>query len=141
MYESSGKLPEFIPDPSDITHHQTGWYDQCISIQPEGIRFEGQYCSILMDVKSNKNPKGISRAKRLKRPSTIFHIIDDKKLYTVGMCLPSTCSDYDLRTAIVQGIATEPNTSIIVRTGEKYCSTRSKITKQSTLDGPAILVL
>lgn len=141
MYESSGKLPEFTPDPNEITHHQTGWFDKCLSVESDDGLIQGQYCSVFLDPEPTGNEGSGPRTRNAERPFVALDRIRHNSFHAVGLCLPSSCNDLDLRMAVAQQMTGSNETSVVVVTGEKYCYTQTKISEAQALDGAAVSVM
>ena len=141
MYQSSGKLAEnLIHTGSDYVHHDLGFFDECISVQPNSAPFQGQYCTVFFDLilatKQQHNEKHnnystfdlVINAKEGEPKKHISNFV----MPSVGFCLPSTCSARDLRSAVSQRIGyrlvQEKHFSLIAITNENYCYTQDKVT-------------
>ncbi|XP_045034184.1 nose resistant to fluoxetine protein 6 isoform X2 [Daphnia magna] len=155
MYESSGRLVEdliHIEGSSDV-HHEPGLFDGCVSVQPDGIPFKGQYCTVFFGLKEEKSIG--DHQTDFTTPSD--NVEDFKELApneslsnyqtpSVGFCLPSTCSARDLRSAVAHRVGhrtiKDKNFSIVANSHETYCYTHEKIhANGATFDNLSLGVL
>lgn len=155
VYESSGRLVEdliHIEGSSDV-HHEPGLFDGCVSVQPDGIPFKGQYCTVFFGLKEEKSIG--DHQTDFTTPSD--NVEDFKELApneslsnyqtpSVGFCLPSTCSARDLRSAVAHRVGhrtiKDKNFSIVANSHETYCYTHEKIhANGATFDNLSLGVL
>ncbi|XP_057379360.1 nose resistant to fluoxetine protein 6-like [Daphnia carinata] len=146
MYESSGRLIEnliYIEENSDV-HHETGLFDGCVSVQSDGIPFQGQYCTVFFGLKQ-VDSGGISNSVENWKEEEPIEKSSNFLKPSVGFCLPSTCSARDLRSAVAQQVgyrvSNGKNFSIVATSSEDYCYTQEKILANGTIDNLALIVL
>lgn len=143
VYESSGKLVEdliHIEGNSDV-HHESGLFDGCVSVQPDGILFEGQYCTVffgLTEVTEQDNAENLKEEQPKESSSNFLKP-------SIGFCLPSTCTASDLRSAVAQQlgyrVSNGKNFSMTAISSEDYCYTQQKILANGTMDNLTIIVM
>lgn len=117
-------------------HHESGLFDGCVSVQPDGISFNGQYCTVFFGLKEVTQAKigkhqtefTSDTVEEYKEPN---ESLSNYQSPSVGFCLPSTCSASDLRSAIANQLGYrvigDRNFSIVVNADENYCYTHEKI--------------
>jgi hypothetical protein len=133
---------------SDNMHHESGLFDECLSVESDRVPFQGQYCTVFFKLKPVKEEETNVNQENISNTSTDEPV---ENLYTyqkpsVGFCLPSTCSAGDLRSAVAQHVGyrtiKETNFSIVTVANENYCHTQKKIdTSRTTFDNVTIAVL
>lgn len=143
MYESSGRMVEnliYIEGNSDV-HHETGLFDGCVSVRPDGIPFQGQYCTVFFGLKQVDSDGNVENWKEEEPIESSSNFIKP----SIGFCLPSTCSARDLRSAVAQQVgyraSNGKNFSIVAISSEDYCYTQEKILANGTVDKLALIVL
>nr|CAH0101428.1 unnamed protein product [Daphnia galeata] len=151
MYESSGRLVEDLIhiEGSDNVHHESGLFDECLSVESHGINFQGKYCTVFFGLKHKENDDGSTPLDwDDSEEEEINENMSNFQKPSVGFCLPSTCSAGDLRSAVAQLVAAghriinEKNFSIVAMSNEKYCYTLEKIhARSTTFDNPTLIVL
>jgi hypothetical protein len=61
---------------SEILHHEPGLFDECLSVQSDGIPFQGQYCTVFFELKLidqiNANQSYISNTPREEQHISTF---------------------------------------------------------------------
>ena len=130
-------------------HHESGLFDECLSVESDRVPFQGQYCTVFFELKPVKEEEtNVNHLENISNTSTDEPV---ENLYTyqkpsVGFCLPSTCSASDLRSAVAQHVGyrtiKETNFSIVTVANENYCYTQKKIdTSRTTFDNVTIAVL
>jgi hypothetical protein len=80
-------------------HHESGLFDECLTVQSDGVSFQGKYCTVffgLQAVEDTSNQENNINAEKEKE--TIY----SNQMPSVGFCLPSTCSADDLNSAVAQ---------------------------------------
>jgi hypothetical protein len=130
---------------SDNVHHESGLFDECLSVQPDGVPFQGQYCTVFFGLKPQEKENS-QRDLNDSEKEEINENMSNFQKPSVGFCLPSTCSSSDLRSAVAQlvghRVIKEKNFSIVAISDEKYCFTREKIhARSTTFDNPTLIVL
>lgn len=142
MYESSGRLADklFHTD-SENVHHSSGLFDECLSIQPDEVPFQGQYCTVFFEHESipehkitdnyhNQLIRESSNTATCKEGEPKEHI-SNFLMPSVGFCLPSTCSARDLRSAVAQlvgqQLVNKRNFTTVAITNENYCYSQDKL--------------
>lgn len=149
MYESSGRLVEDLIhiDGSDNVHHESGLFDECLSVQSDGIPFQGKYCTVFFGLKLQEKGNDVAQSESdHSEEEEINENMSNFQKPSVGFCLPSTCSAGDLRSAVGQLVGSrvvkENNFSIVAISSEKYCYTQEKIHgRNTTFDNPTLIVL
>ena len=151
VYESSGRLVEDLIhiEGSDNVHHESGLFDECLSVESDGINFQGKYCTVFFGLKHKENDGGSTPLDwDDSDEEEINENMSNFQKPSVGFCLPSTCSAGDLRSAVAQLVAAghrvinEKNFSIVAMSNEKYCYTLEKIhARSTTFDNPTLIVL
>ncbi|XP_046631188.1 nose resistant to fluoxetine protein 6-like isoform X2 [Daphnia pulicaria] len=155
MYESSGRLVEDLiyMEGSEILHHEPGLFDECLSVQSDGIPFQGQYCTVFFGLKLidqiNGNQSYISNTPREEEHNGRVEHLEHLYFYqrpSVGFCLPSTCSACDLTSAVSQHVGHRTikgtNYSIVAIANENHCYTQEKINiSRTTFDNVTIAVM
>lgn len=155
MYESSGRLVEDLiyMEGSEILHHEPGLFDECLSVQSDGIPFQGQYCTVFFELKLidqiNGNQSYISNTPREEEHNGRVEHLEHLYFYqrpSVGFCLPSTCSACDLTSAVSQHVGHRTikgtNYSIVAIANENHCYTQEKINiSRTTFDNVTIAVM
>ena len=149
MYESSGRLVEDLIhiDGSDNVHHESGLFDECLSVQSAGVSFQGKYCTVFFGLKRQELGNDVTRRESDNlEEEEINENMSNFQKPSVGYCLPSTCSAGDLRSAVGQlvgfRVTKEKNLSIVAISSEKYCYTQDKIHgRDTTFDNPTLIVL
>ncbi|XP_046643543.1 nose resistant to fluoxetine protein 6-like [Daphnia pulicaria] len=139
MYQSSGRLAEhLIHTGSGYVHHDLGFFDECVSIYPSDVPFQGQYCTVFFDLTpvsrrqnyEKQNPAIDQSIKSDKEGEPKNHI-SNFLMPSIGFCLPSTCSARELRYAVAQRIGyrliENVNFSLVAITNENYCYTNNKL--------------
>jgi hypothetical protein len=129
---------------SEHVHHESGLFDECLSVQPDEIPFQGHYCTVFFGLKPSHQEESVRNSGFIE-DEPYEHISNFQKP-SVGFCLPSTCSASDLKSAVSQlvGFRTikEKNFSIVAISNENYCYTQEKIhVSRTTFDYPTIVVL
>ena len=141
VYESSGRLIEdLVYTGSGNIHHESGLFDECLSIQSNDMPFRGQYCTVFFDLKPTKN--SISESKEAEPDDTMTSF----RMPSVSFCIPSTCSASDLRSAVAQRVGYRVvngiNHTIVTISSEEYCHTKHKINVNNiTTDNVALITL
>ncbi len=141
MYQSSGRLEEhLIHTGSGYVHHDLGFFDECVSIHPSDVPFQGQYCTVFFDLTSvlkrqnyeNQNPAIYESSDKEGEPK---NHISNFLMPSIGFCLPSTCSARELRYAVAQRIGyrliENVNFSLVAIANESYCYTNDKLSAHS----------
>jgi hypothetical protein len=139
VYQSSGRLAEhLIHTGSGYVHHDLGFFDECVSIYPSDVPFQGQYCTVFFDLTpvsrrqnyEKQNPAIDQSIKSDKEGEPKNHI-SNFLMPSIGFCLPSTCSARELRYAVAQRIGyrliENVNFSLVAITNENYCYTNNKL--------------
>ena len=127
---------------SDNVHHESGLFDECLSVQPDGVPFQGQYCTIFFKLKAVQEAGD---------DEYIFDGEEEKEsVFTyqkpsVSFCLPSTCTAGDLNSAFDQllgfRVVNGQNFSIVPIGNAYNCYTKEKIQANSTFDAVTITIL
>lgn len=156
MYESSGRLEEdLIYSGSGNIHHETGLFDQCVSIQPDDVPFQGQYCTVFFglnglfpkEIVDNylSDPSLINDEVRYRKEGEPNQNVSAYQMPSVSFCLPSTCSVRDLRWAVAQRVGhrlvNNMNLSLVTISNEDYCYTRQKLDDSKIPDTPTLVVM
>ena len=160
VYESSAKFPEGWFGSSNPSAF--GLFDECLSIHPPNLNFQGQYCTVFFKpvYLDEIELEGQSRQERMNW-LTIYGLIGwwfnndatliEPKIFntdpypyvypSIGFCIPSSCSPSDFRSAVAQQVGVFPltNFSIATAADEKYCFTESN--EPIHFDGPDIAFL
>ena len=176
MFGASGKLPGGFYSSGNSA--APGLFEECLSSQGLGqnFSFKGQYCTVYFSVEdvtedeleqsSNKSSRNwlaihqweqlLFNGPKLKNPkerngdlNTAFGFLP-----SVGICIPSSCSALDFRSAVAQlvGHSSIANStkedsdqliykSVVTTTDEDYCFTQVKIDSSPSFDGPDIAVM
>ena len=154
VYESSGRLLEDLIyiDGSEIIHHESGLFDECLSVQSDRVPFRGQYCTVFFELKLidpiNGNEGYTSNTSREEEHDGRVEHSENVYYYqrpSVGFCLPSTCSAGDLTSAVAQLVGHRTikgrRFSIVAIANENYCYTREKIdVGRTTFDSVTLAV-
>ena len=151
MYQSSGKLVKDLIyiEGSDNVHHESGLFDECLSVESNGVPFRGQYCTVFFGLKpvdSEESTRGRRNdTNNFNEAEPMEHISNFQKP-SVSFCLPSTCSAGDLRSAVAQlvgfRVINQNNFSIVAMSSEDYCYTQEKIhASRTTFDYLTLAVL
>ncbi|XP_046631169.1 nose resistant to fluoxetine protein 6-like isoform X3 [Daphnia pulicaria] len=151
MYESSGKLVKNLiyAEGSDKVHHGSGLFDECLSVQSEGVPFQGQYCTVFFGLKLIDQEESAlghrNDTNSLNEEEPNEHISNFQKP-SVSFCLPSTCTAGDLRSAVAQlvgfRVINQNNYSIVTISSDNYCYTEEKIhASRTTFDILTLAVL
>lgn len=131
------------PDDRGSVHHESGLFDECVSIVIEDRLFQGQYCTLFFDLKpvlpneviQPTNPKEEEPADNM----SYF------RFPSVSFCIPSTCGARDVRLAVAQLVGYRffngKNFSVVTISDENYCYTQEKITASKKLDAVAIVAM
>ncbi|XP_057375604.2 nose resistant to fluoxetine protein 6-like [Daphnia carinata] len=142
MYESSGRLAEqLFHTNSHNVHHSSGLFDECLSIQPEDVPFQGQYCTVFFEnesVREHENDHNYRSQDLLETGKTAVCKEGEPKEHksnfvmpSVGFCLPSTCSARDLRSAVAQMVGKQLTNkmdfTMVAIANENYCYSQDKI--------------
>lgn len=144
MYESSGRLIEdLIFTESGNVDHQSGLFDECISIQPGKVPFQGKYCSIFFDLRTFDGLSPGSDTLRKPVEEEPLETVSYFQMASASFCIPSTCSAHDLRSAVAQRIGhrfdSQMNYSVVTISNEDYCFTKEKIDSTRKLEGLSII--
>jgi len=143
VYHSSGRLTEhLIYTGSGYVHHDLGFFDECLSIRPHEVSFQGQYCTVFFDLtpvsklqNDDKNNPATYESMKGDEEGEPKNHISNFLMPSIGFCLPSTCSARELRSAISQRIGYRRvqniNFSLVAITNENYCYTNDKLSAQS----------
>ncbi len=138
---------------SEILHHESGLFDECLSVQSNGIPFQGQYCTVFFGLKLSDEIKGnqryISNTPREEEHNGRVEEMENLYFFqkpSVAFCLPSTCSAGDLTSAVSQHVGHRTikgtNFSIVAIANENYCYTQEKIDiSRKTFDNVTIAVM
>ena len=130
MYESSGRLvEELIHTGSGNVHHESGLFDECLSVRSDDIDFRGQYCSVFFDLKPTPlNENEMDSNSDVGEPYTYM---SNFRMPSISFCLPSTCSARDLRSAVAQLVGHRnidgTNYKLVTISSEDYCYSQDKI--------------
>lgn len=130
VYESSGRLvEELIHTGSGNVHHESGLFDECLSVRSDDIVFRGQYCSVFFDLKPiSSNVNDMDTNSNEGEPYTYM---SNFRMPSVSYCLPSTCSARDLRSAVAQLVGRRNingvNHTLVTISSEDYCYSEEKI--------------
>lgn len=156
MYESSGRFEEeLIFSGTGNIYHDTGLFDECISVRPNNVAFQGQYCTVFFGL------NGISPKEVVERYQNVSSLASDEirhskegepnenvsafQMPSISFCLPSTCNASQLRWAIAQRIGyrfiDDKNVSLVAITNDEYCYTQEGINMSRKLDNLTIVVL
>lgn len=144
MYKSSGRLVENLIyiDGDENDHHESGLFDECLSVQSDGVPFQGQYCTVffgLINVEDAGNREKIFNVQQ--ETDTIYSNV----MPSVGFCLPSTCSASDLNSAVEQllgfRIIRGRNLSVVALANESHCYTEEKVQSSSVFDNVTLTIL
>lgn len=156
MYESSGRFEEeLIFSGTGNIYHDSGLFDDCISVKSEDIAFQGQYCTVFFGL------NGISRREVVDRYRNVSSLESDEIRHSkegepnenvsaflmpsISFCLPSSCNASQLRWAIGQRLGhryiDNRNVSLVAITNEEYCYTRNKISESQKLDNLTIVAM
>jgi hypothetical protein len=134
-------------DGSDNVHHESGLFDECLSVQSDGVSFQGKYCTVFFGLKLQEKGNDVAQSESdHSEEEEINENMSNFQKPSVGYCLPSTCSAGDLRSAVGQLVGSrvvkENNFSIVAISSEKYCYTQEKIHgRNTTFDNPTLIVL
>ena len=170
MYESTGQFPEGYIGGGNV--HAVGVFDECLSVSAvleEDSSFQGQYCTVFfhvepvssddVDFEDNKTHRE-GRAENwlllyqlyqrlynesvpLKAPKVRETDVNSRFLPSVGLCLPSSCSVEDIRSACAQQVGSSTivaNLSVVTITDDSYCYTKAKANDPPVLDEADIVV-
>lgn len=155
MYESSGRMVEdLIYTESGNIHHQPGLFDECISIKPSDVPFQGKYCSVFFDLRpQSPSTRSTPESDPEAQASESFFEEEPEETVSyfqktsVSFCIPSTCSAQDVRSAVAQRIGQHSrfvkriNSSVVTITNEDYCFTGEKSGGTRQLDTVAVVIL
>ena len=171
MYESTGQFPEGYVGGGNV--HAVGLFDECLSIravpdvQPSSTLFTGQYCTVYFHVEpvsadeihslNDPNQRAenwlllyqiyqqlFNESLPLKTPKIRETDPNTPFLPSVGLCLPSSCSAEDVRSACAQQVGSSTircNHSVVTITDANYCYTKEKVDAPPDLDGADITVM
>ena len=143
VFEASGRLvEELIHTGSGNVHHESGLFDECLSVVTDGVDFGGQYCTVFFDLKFispvESNVDGESHE------GEPYTHMSNFRMPSVGFCLPSTCTARDLRSAVAQLVEFRSingmNHKVVTISSEDYCYSEDK-TKKIKFDILTTIVL
>ena len=143
VFEASGRLvEELIHTGSGNVHHESGLFDECLSVVTDGVDFGGQYCTVFFDLKLispvESNVDGESHE------GEPYTHMSNFRMPSVGFCLPSTCTARDLRSAVAQLVEFRSingmNHKVVTISSEDYCYYEDK-TKKIKFDILTTIVL
>lgn len=171
VFSSSGKMQDGLYSYAYVlkngnTRYEMGLFDQCLSIRSveregEGQdgSFSGQFCTVFLSIEPllphemgnvEEDPttgkRSLIHPKMREQHRLTNPVNKTSKDAVVGFCLPSSCSDVDLRSAVAQRIGRSVfgpgnNMSVVTMTADSFCYTQEKIDAQSVLDGPAFAMM
>ena len=156
MYESSGRFEEeLIFTGTGNIYHDSGLFDECISVNPDEVAFQGQYCTVFFGLNRIPLRDVVDRYRNVSSLASdeIRHSKDGEpnenysafKMPSISFCLPSTCNATQLRWAVTQLIEhhfiDKMNASLVAITNEEYCYTQDSINISKKLDSLTIAVL
>jgi hypothetical protein len=127
---------------SDHDHHESGFFDECLLVESDGVPFQGQYCTVFFKLQSVEDAGDhVNNFNGEKETESIFTYHKP----TVGFCLPSTCSANDLNSAVSQflgfRIVHDRNFSVVAISDENNCCSKEKIQSSSIFDNLTIIIL
>lgn len=122
-------------------HHESGLFDECLSVQSDEIPFQGQYCTVFFGLEPVI--EGQSSAHYSGGAVENFYFYQKP---SVGFCLPSTCTVSDLRSAVAQQlghrVSNGKNFSVVAISSEDYCYTEEEIhSRRTTFDNVTLVFL
>ena len=132
VYEASGRLvEELIHTGSGNVHHESGLFDECLSVVTDGVDFDGQYCSVFFDLKLVSSVE--SDVDEESNEGEPYTHMSNFRMPSIGFCLPSTCSARDLRSAVAQLVGFRSingtNHQVVTISSEDYCYSEDKTKK------------
>ncbi|XP_046631179.1 nose resistant to fluoxetine protein 6-like isoform X4 [Daphnia pulicaria] len=144
MYKSSGRLVENLIyiEGDENEHHESGLFDECLTVQSDGVSFQGKYCTVffgLHAVENTSNQENKFNAEKEKE--TIY----SNQMPSVGFCLPSTCTADDLNSAVTKLLGSRVikgrNFSVVALANENDCYTEKKVQASSKFDNITVTIL
>ncbi len=172
MYESTGQFPEGYIGGGNVhavgLFDECLSVNTALEEQESDSSFQGQYCTVFFHVEPiSPNEVDLEdeiheeeRAENwlflyqlyqrlfnesvpLKAPKVRETDVNSRFLPSVGLCLPSSCSAEDVRSACAQQVGSSTiraNLSVVTVTDDRYCYTKAKVDASPDLNGADITV-
>ncbi len=144
MYKSSARLVEnliYIAG-DENEHHESGLFDECLTVQSDGVSFQGKYCTVFFGLQAVEDKSNQEHNFNAEKEKETVH---NNQMPSVSFCLPSTCSADDLNSAVAQLLGSRVikgrNFSVIAIANENDCYTEEKVQANSRFDNITVTIL